>query len=150
MNSNPDLNGTKKYGVLLDASLKVIKQDITQRFRSENIDLTPEQWALLAELAEHGEQSQKELASSTFKDAPTISRIIDLLHKRGYIDRKSDNGDRRKFLISLTPSGQAIYERSAPMIRAARLVGWEGLSDSDYTHLKDILRKVTNNIVESR
>lgn len=143
------LNGTKKYGVLLDASLKVIKQDITQRFRSENIDLTPEQWTLLAELAEHGELSQKELASGTFKDAPTISRIIDLLYKRGYIDRKSDYGDRRKFLISLTQKGQAIYTKSAPMIRAARVAGWEGLNDKDYNQLTEILTKVTNNIQKS-
>ena len=144
------LNGTKKYGVLLDASLKIIKQDITQRFRSENIDLTPEQWALLAELSESGELSQKELANSTFKDAPTISRIIDLLFKRGYIVRKPDHGDRRKFLISLTTEGRSILERSTPMIRAARLVGWEGLSDADYLRLEEILARVTSNILEPK
>jgi len=143
------LNGTKKYGVLLDASLKVIKQDITRRFKSENIDLTPEQWTLLSELADQGELSQKELASRTFKDAPTVSRIIDLLHKRGYINRTADNGDRRKFLISLTQEGQAIYEKSAPMVQLARLAGWDGLSDEDYNQLVEILNKVTKNIQKS-
>lgn len=140
------LNGTKKYGVLLDASLKVIKQDITKRFKSENIDLTPEQWTLLAELAEGGELSQKELASRTFKDAPTISRIIDLLFNRGYITRKADSGDRRKFLISLTKQGDIIYQQSAPMILEARSTGWEGLTDDDYVNLNMILTKITSNI----
>jgi DNA-binding MarR family transcriptional regulator len=140
------LNGTKKYGVLLDASLKVIKQDITKRFKSENIDLTPEQWTLLSELADGGELSQKELASRTFKDAPTISRIIDLLFNRGYIVRKADRDDRRKFLISLTKQGDIIYQQSAPMILEARSTGWEGLTDDDYVNLNAILTKITRNI----
>ena len=140
------LNGTKKYGVLLDASLRVIKQDITQRFKSENIDLTPEQWALLAELAENGELSQKELAGRTFKDPPTISRIIDLLFNRGYILRTPGTEDRRKFLISLTKEGKDIYKKSAPMIQEARSIGWQGLTDEDYLNLNTILSKITSNI----
>ena len=141
------LNSTKKYGLLLDTSLKVIKQDITKRFKSENIDLTPEQWTLLCELAESGELSQKELASRTFKDAPTISRIIDLLYNRGYIERMPHREDRRKFIISLTKQGDDIFQQSAPMILEARSMGWEGLTDDDYVNLKAILTKITSNIL---
>ncbi len=142
------LSETKKYGVLLDTSLKIIKQDIQQRFKSANIDLTPEQWTLLDELASRGELSQKQLAESTFKDAPTVSRIVDLLIRRGYINRKSDHGDRRKYLISLTDAGQSIYQKSAPMINAARTDGWAGLTDDDFQQFETILQKLTSNILE--
>ena len=140
------LNGTKRFGVHLDATLKVIKQDLSRRFKEAGIDLTPEQWAILAELNECGMLAQKELAQSTFKDAPTVSRIVDLLVKRKLINRQPDSVDRRKFLVSLTSEGQEIFTQSAPLVHAARTIAWEGLSDEDYQQLKNILTKVADNI----
>ncbi len=143
-----NLNGTKRFGVHLDATLKAIKQDLTRRFREADIALTPEQWAILDELANRGKLTQKELATSTFKDAPTVSRIIDLLVQRNLISRESDEGDRRKYVISLSESGRQMYERSAPLVHAARQLGWEGLSEEDYIKLKEILNRVVENIRE--
>lgn len=140
------MNGTKAFGLHLDATLKVIKQDLTRRFREQGIDLTPEQYALLAELASRGELAQKELAKSTFKDAPTVSRIIDLLVKKGWINRSADTDDRRKYILTLTPAGQAIFETAAPIVHAAREVGWQGLTEEDYSRLKHILDRVVENI----
>jgi DNA-binding MarR family transcriptional regulator len=140
------MNGTKAFGLHLDATLKVIKQDLTRRFREQGIDLTPEQYALLAELAARGELAQKELAKSTFKDAPTVSRIIDLLVKKGWINRSADTDDRRKYILTLTPAGQAAFETAAPIVHAAREVGWQGLTEEDYSRLKHILDRVVENI----
>ncbi len=141
-----DLAKTKRFGVFLDVTIKVIKQDLIKRFRESSIDLTPEQWTLLSELVDKNEIYQRELADSTFKDAPTVSRIIELLSKRGYILRKADRADRRKFLISLTASGKEIYERSAPIVYQARTEGWKGLNDQDYDDLNRILRLISSNI----
>ncbi len=141
-----NLNGTKAFGLHLDATLKVIKQDLTRRFREQGIDLTPEQFALLAELAVRGELAQKELAKSTFKDAPTVSRIIDLLVKKGWINRSSDTDDRRKYILTLTAEGRTLYEQAAPIVQSAREMGWQGLTEEDYSRLKTILDKVVENI----
>ena len=140
------MNGTKAFGLHLDATLKVIKQDLTRRFRSQGIDLTPEQFALLAELASKGELAQKELAKSTFKDAPTVSRIIDLLVKKGWIHRTADIDDRRKYVLTLTPEGRTVHEQAAPIVHSAREMGWQGLTEEDYSRLKTILDKVVENI----
>jgi DNA-binding MarR family transcriptional regulator len=140
------LNGSKRFGVHMDAALKVIKQDLTRRFRSNGIDLTPEQWTLLDELSNRGELTQKELAASTFKDAPTVSRIIDLLVKRDLIDRRQDEFDRRKFIVRLTQAGNELYQKSAPIVLSARKEGWSGLTDEDYDQLKTILDTVVSNI----
>ena len=141
-----DLKETKRFGVHLDVTLKGIKQDLIKRFRAHGIDLTPEQWTVLAELVEHGTVYQRELAENTFKDAPTVSRIIELLVNRGYISRKADKEDRRRFLVSLTGEGSKIYERSAPILYEARKLGWKGLSDLDYDNLTRILTKISSNI----
>ncbi len=139
------LSGSKRFGVHLDATVKLIKQDLTRRFRDNGIDLTPEQWTILDELANRGELAQKELAASTFKDAPTVSRIVDLLVRREFIDRKQDELDRRKYLVKLTETGRKVYEVSAPIVLEARASGWRGLNEADYLQLKNILERISEN-----
>ncbi len=141
-----DLSKTKRFGVHLDVTLKLIKQDILKRFRDNGIDLTPEQWTVISELADQKTIYQRELAAGTFKDAPTVSRIVELLVNRGYVSRKADKLDRRKFLVSLTVKGKAIYEKSAPILYDARTLGWKGLNDTDYKDLTRILSKISSNI----
>ncbi len=141
-----DLSKTKRFGVHLDVTLKLIKQDLLKRFRQNNIDLTPEQWTIISELADQETIYQRELAAGTFKDAPTVSRIVELLVNRGYISRKADKLDRRKFLVSLTKKGRDIYEKSSPILYDARTLGWKGLNNQDYKDLTRILNKISSNI----
>ncbi len=144
---NPlDLSKTKRFGVHLDVTLKLIKQDILKRFRENGIDLTPEQWTVISELASQETIYQRELAAGTFKDAPTVSRIVELLVNRGYVSRKADKLDRRKFLVSLTKKGREVYEKSAPILFNARTLGWKGLNNKDYEDLTRILGKISSNI----
>ncbi|MEP1095205.1 MAG: MarR family winged helix-turn-helix transcriptional regulator [Cyclobacteriaceae bacterium] len=145
-----NLNKTKRFGVHLDVTLKLIKQDLLRRFRDNGIDLTPEQWTILSELAGHDAIYQRDLAANTFKDAPTVSRIIELLVKRGYLLREADEEDRRRFLVSLTDEGQKIYEKSAPILYDARTLGWTGLGDKDYDDLTRILGKISSNITKNQ
>ena len=144
-----DLKKTKRFGVALDVTLKVIKQDLIRRFRENNIELTPEQWAVLSEVAENESIYQRELANSTFKDAPTVSRIIDLLCKRGLINRNPDSEDRRRFLISMTKEGREVYSQTAPIMYEARMSGWNGLTDKDFNDLNRILNKISSNISDT-
>lgn len=137
---------TKPYGVYLDATLKLIRQDIIRRFKTASIDLTPEQWTILSELAGKQFVYQRELAATTFKDAPTVSRIIELLKKRELIKREEDDSDRRRTKISLTASGQEIYDNALPIIVESRQLGWRGLNDLDYSELTRILETITANI----
>lgn len=71
----------KEIGVYIDRTYKVVRQDLINRFKKANIDITPEQWVLLNQL-EKKTLSQVDLASESFKDKHTVSRIIDLLRKR--------------------------------------------------------------------
>ncbi|MEQ9403551.1 MAG: MarR family winged helix-turn-helix transcriptional regulator [Cyclobacteriaceae bacterium] len=144
-----DLRETKRFGVALDVTVKIIRQDLIRRFREKGIDLTPEQWTLLSELASEESVYQRELAANTFKDAPTVSRIIELLRKRGYIVRNPDKDDRRRFLISLTKEGRRMYEKSAPIVYEARKTGWKGLNDQDYGNLTKVLSKISANITNA-
>ena len=139
------LERTNKFGIYLDMTVKAIKQDITRRFRDKGIDLTPEQWTILNRVGDH-KVAQRELADGTFKDAPTVSRIIDLLQAKGFLQRKADKQDRRKLLVSITDAGKEVLELSTPIITSARTRGWEGLNEDDYSQLKRILERIYSNI----
>ena len=137
---------THKFGIYLDITTRAIKQDILRRFKEHKITLTPEQWAILNILGTTDQVSQKDLADSTFKDPPTVSRIIDILDSKELLLRVQHPQDRRRFIISLTDKGRELLNRSTPIVIEARTSGWKGLNENDYLELKRILDKIYENV----
>lgn len=134
----------KEIGVYIDRTYKVVRQDLVNRFKKARIDLTPEQWVILSKL-ENGRTSQTELASNSFKDKPTVSRIIDLLVKKEFVEKKQDPEDGRRFFIILTGLGKSILEDAKVHVYASREKGWKNLTNEEYEYLKRILDKVFKN-----
>lgn len=67
--------------------------------------MTPLQFAALMKLADVGEASQNHLGRLTAMDAATMQGVIKRLLARGLIERRPDPGDRRRLLLTLSPSG---------------------------------------------
>lgn len=139
------LKETKNFGAFLDRTLRRIRLDMGRRLTEQGVDITPEQWIILSSLYERNGQSQTELGDDSFKNAPTVSRIIDLLCKKGLTERRADAGDRRRHKIYLTAKGQEIVEQALPAIIATREKGWNGLSDEDYTTFLRIINQIFRN-----
>src|SRR5687767_7637081 len=57
-------------------------------FREHGVELTPEQWAVLVRLWECDGRTQNELCESTFRDKPTMSRMVDGMAARGLVERR--------------------------------------------------------------
>ncbi len=49
--------------------------------------------------------------------APSMSKMVNLLVKRGWIAREPDLTDRRRKLLSLTPTGHQVHERVREAVR---------------------------------
>ncbi|MTI87809.1 MAG: MarR family transcriptional regulator [Balneolaceae bacterium] len=135
---------TGQIGVYIDRTYKVVRQDLINRFSEANIDLTPEQWVVLSKL-EHKKLSQSDLASQSFKDHPTVSRIIDLLSRKELVDREKDDNDRRRYLIKLTKKGGEMIKRARPHVLASREKGWDNLNQEEYDQLIATLDKIFTN-----
>lgn len=70
--------------------------------------LTDASWSPLVRLHELGDGvQQKELALRLGLSEPSLVRLLDLLERRGLIQRRTDKSDRRAKLIYLTAEGQA-------------------------------------------
>jgi DNA-binding MarR family transcriptional regulator len=128
--------------------MKRIRQHLQKKLNDLQVDLTVDQWVILDRLNKQNGLSQQELADGTYKDQPTVTRIIDLLCQKGYTVRETDPTDRRKFKILLTPKGHEVIATALPVVLAVRQQGWQGLSDEDYTNLLRILDTIYLNYQE--
>ena len=66
------------------------------------------QFAVLAVLRAHGSHTLTELAEHERVTAPSMNRTINCLAEDGYIERVTDEIDRRKVNILLTTEGDAV------------------------------------------
>ena len=77
-------------------------------FHLKPYKLTAEQWTVLKRLDQLGEMSQTKLSEETSKDQATLTKILDLLERNGFIQRVKNPNDRRSFLICITDAGRKL------------------------------------------
>lgn len=134
------------YSFLLDRTSRRVKQYAQTQFKKQHFGITVDQWIILKKLNEIQGCSQSDLAELTNKDAPTLTRIIDLLVDKKLLERLPDADDRRKFFVCLTPTGvQKVLELS-PKIDLIREQAWQNMTQEDFEHFKEILEKIYRNL----
>lgn len=137
---------SKVSGFVLERTAKRLKQYFQQQLAAAETGITIDQWVVLQVLDKQDGASQLDIAKATFKDAPTITRIIDLLCKKELTQRNSDPDDRRRFRIHLTEAGKGKIKEVLPIIKAARDVAWAGLSDESIDEMVRVLNTVFDNL----
>jgi len=87
---------------------------LTRAIVAERSDLRPREFAILNRLHQYGELTQVELASLTYKDKPAVTRMLDRMIARGLVRKQTSSADRRAYLVSLTPRGEALRDAIVP------------------------------------
>ncbi|PSL02563.1 MarR family winged helix-turn-helix transcriptional regulator [Cecembia rubra] len=135
-----------KYSFLLDRTARRVKQYAQRKFKLEDFDLTVDQWLVMKNLSENELLSQTELAQMVFKDQPTLTRIIDILSKKGYVERIPHPQDRRSFQLVLTETGKLKVKELKPKVAFIREKAWENLNERDFEEFKRILNTIYKNL----
>lgn len=81
----------------------------------ERFNLTIAQWRVLATLGERTSLSAKEIGHSTAMDKVKVSRAVQELVARKLVQKDQDKEDKRAYHLSLTPSGQRLYDEIVPL-----------------------------------
>lgn len=108
-------------------------------------DITVDQTLTLILIHKYPKLNQKELAGLVFKDYASITRIIELLVKKGYLERTINEADRRRFKLAITNKGNKVIEELTPTIEYNRNTALAGLSDNDLLQLQSTLEKIISN-----
>ena len=106
--------------VLQRLRILVHKLRATAHSVERDLGLTGAQLFVLGELAAEPNVSVRRLAERTMTDPSSASVVVTRLLEKGLVARARDPADRRRSVLSLTSTGQAILER-APQPYQARL-----------------------------
>jgi len=93
------------------------RNEMFRAFREKGEEVTPEQWAVLIRLWEADGPTQAELSEATFRDAPTMSRILAGMEARGLLERRPDDIDGRVRRVHLTRTGRALQKKLVPVVQ---------------------------------
>ena len=124
------------------------RNEMYRAFREHGEDITPEQWAVLIRLWEQDGRAQSELSEATFRDAPTMSRIIDSMETRGLLQRRPHPEDGRVRVVHLTRHGKSLEKKLVPVVEkiVARMV--EGIDDKALVATRSALRQMYANLID--
>ena len=141
-----DDNKLKILGFVIERTSKRMKQYFQRLLKENKTGITVDQWIILQLLDKEDGISQLEIAQQTYKDAPTVTRIIDLLVNKDLLVRVPDANDRRRFNIHLTEVGHAKIKEILPLAKDFRLTAWDGLTDDDKNKLTTYLNTIFKNL----
>lgn len=141
-------------GIILDNALafwvhrvyQAQRNEMFRVFREEGVELTPEQWTVLVRLWERDGRTQNELCDSTFRDRPTMSRIIDGMEARLLVQRRAAKDDARARRIHLTAEGRKLEARLVPVARALVARMLHGIDEADLVVTRRTLQRLFDNL----
>jgi len=82
-----------------------------KKIKDAGIDLTPEESVLLNQLWDKDNQTLTELGQWSVKGPSTVTRQIDGLVKKGYVEREHGDEDRRKVFARLSKEGKKLKSK---------------------------------------
>lgn len=124
------------------ACSQLIEKRVRTQLR-ERFDTTLPRFDLMAQLERHPEGlKMKELSQRLMVTGGNVTGITDQLVAEGLVERMGVEGDRRAFLVRLTPEGRETFERMAVEHEQWIVQAFEGLSPRELDQLHKLLGKV--------
>ncbi|CAN5884221.1 MarR family transcriptional regulator [soil metagenome] len=124
------------------------RNEMFRELRQHGEELTPEQWIVLVRLWEEDGRTQTDLGASTFRDRPTMSRILDGMEKRGVLERRADPDDARVWRVHLTAQGKALRKKLVPSARHLVERAQRGIPERDLVTTRETLVQMFANLTQ--
>ena len=111
-----------------------------------DINLYPGQPILLETIFEKEGITQSELSNLSSKKPATITTMINRLENIGYINRVSDDTDKRIIRLYLTKLGKEKYYQLLNLKRNISNNIFSGMSEEEISNIYNLLLKIKNNL----
>jgi MarR family 2-MHQ and catechol resistance regulon transcriptional repressor len=112
--------GSKKTIDALNSYIKLIRsaESLSSKLSLMLSDygLTESQFGALDSLYHLGPMKQKEIGKKILKSGGNITMVINNLEKRGMVERRKGEKDKRQFIIHLTSKGRKSFQELLPYI----------------------------------
>jgi DNA-binding MarR family transcriptional regulator len=124
----------------LERAIKTYRQFAQRNISANDLDITIDQWLVLKTIHDFPELNQKEIAERVFKDYASITRIIEILVKKEFLERFFHYQDRRRYRLELTNAGKEMYKALTGIVELNRSEALRGFNDREkdmFTALSD-------------
>jgi DNA-binding MarR family transcriptional regulator len=102
-------------------------------------DFTLTQWIVLIQVRDGLARTASDIANDLGHDSGALTRVVDQLERRGYLQRSRSTKDRRVVELKLTPAGRAIIDELLPLVVDHTNTALAPLSKSEFVQLRSYL-----------
>ncbi|HTQ28254.1 MAG TPA: MarR family winged helix-turn-helix transcriptional regulator [Puia sp.] len=134
------------YSFITGKASTAIARRLQKKFNAAGLNLTIEQWSVLYHLWKEDGKSQQELCNATFRDKPSITRLVDNLEKLQLVKRVASENDRRINMIYVTRLAQKLQEQTMEMAEETLNEALEGVPADKIDVCKSVLQIVYDNL----
>jgi DNA-binding MarR family transcriptional regulator len=143
---NNQFKKSELYSFITGKASTAIARRLQKNFKAAGVEITIEQWSVLYHLWKEDGQSQQQLCDATFRDKPSITRLVDNLEKLGLVKRMSSKDDRRINKICLTPEAEKLQENTMEVANQTLNEALVGVTNGQIEIAKEVLQKVYENL----
>ena len=112
----------------------------------EKFNITTDQWLVLVKLSKQNKINQKNLAEVSSKDQSTLTRIIDILERKKFIERHPSKEDRRSIDIYITDDGLDTCKKVNPFLENIFNDILKGISYARLKIFNEVFLQIDENI----
>jgi DNA-binding MarR family transcriptional regulator len=134
------------YSVINGMASTAVARRLQKNFRNAGLEITIEQWSVLYHLWKEDGLSQQELCNRTFRDKPSITRLIDNLEKQHLVKRLASPTDRRINLVQLTEAAKDLQQITIDLANQTMAEALVGVDKKDIDTVKAVFQKVYDNL----
>lgn len=129
----------------IEKAIKTYRKFAQKRIDNASIDITIDQWLVLKSLNDNESISQNKLAEIIFKDVASVTRMIELLVKKGYIERSFNELDRRRFILKITAKGKDVLTAVSNIVMENRSIALKNIESDKTNELQKTLNIIISN-----
>src|SRR5580765_7390018 len=144
--SNNQFKKGELYSFITGKASTAIARRLQKNFKQNNVDITIEQWSVLYHLWKEDGLSQQQLCDATYRDKPSITRLVDNLEKLKLVKRVPSKDDRRINLIYLTKEAEQLQEQTMELANQTLNEALDGVTNGQIEIAKEVLQKVYDNL----
>jgi DNA-binding MarR family transcriptional regulator len=134
------------YSFITGKASTALARRLQKNFKQNGVEITIEQWSVLYHLWKQDGLSQQELCNATFRDKPSITRLVDNLEKLKLVKRVSSKEDRRMNLIYLTETAKRIQDQTMDLANQTLNEALVNVNPEDIELCKSVLQQVYDNL----
>lgn len=134
------------YSFITGKASTAVARRLQKNFKESAIDITIEQWSVLYHLWKEDGRTQQQLCDATFRDRPSITRLVDNLEKSKLVKRVASKNDRRSNLIFLTKDAKALEQKTMEVANKTLNEALEGVSNDQIEIAKEVLQMIYDNL----